>query len=78
MSNQQPEPPFYERKFYRLITAAFGFLLAGVGGYALFFAETAAVIRFPGALGLLLLGYNMLSSAFRAKESWLSKIGPLP
>lgn len=63
---------------YRVLTAALGLLLIGVGVYALFFADTATVVRLLGGAALVLVGYNMLSSAYQGKESWLSKLGPLP
>jgi len=70
--------PFYAARTYRLITAAFGLLLIGVGCYALFLAETAGVLRFAGGAAFAAVGGNMVWSAYRAKESWLSRIGPLP
>lgn len=78
MRDQPTSPPFYAGKVYRLLTAAFGVLLLGVGVYALFFADTSPVFRFAGGSALVLVGYNMLSSACKAKEPWLSKLGPLP
>ena len=63
---------------YRLLTAVFGLLLIGVGFYAFFFADTSTVVQLLGGSVLVLLGYNMVSSACKAKESWLSKLGPLP
>jgi len=70
--------PFHARKPYRLFAAAFGLLLVGVGCYALFFAETAMLVRIAGGAALVLVGGNMVWSACKARESWLSKVGPLP
>ena len=70
--------PFYAARTYRLITAAFGLLLIGVGCYALFLAGTAGVIRYAGGAAFVAVGVNMVWSAYRAKESWLSRLGPLP
>jgi uncharacterized membrane protein HdeD (DUF308 family) len=78
MTDQHADQPFYARKRYRLLTVAFGLLLIGVGVYALIFADTSIVVRLVGGSALVLAGYNMVSSACRAKESWLSKLGPLP
>lgn len=78
MTDQHADQPFYARKMYRLLTAAFGLLLIGVGVYALIFAGTSTVVRLVGGSALVLAGYNMVSSAYQAKESWLSKLGPLP
>lgn len=70
--------PFYAGRTYRLITAAFGLLLIGVGCYALFLADTAGVIRFAGGTAFVAVGGNMVWSAVTARESWLSRLGPLP
>lgn len=70
--------PFYAGRTYRLITAAFGLLLIGVGCYALFLADTAGVIRFAGGTAFVAVGGNMVWSAVAARESWLSRLGPLP
>lgn len=78
MTDQRKSQPFYAGRIYRLLTATFGLLLIGVGLYALFFADTSSVVRFIGGSALVLAGYNMVSSAYKAKESWLSKLGPLP
>jgi uncharacterized membrane protein HdeD (DUF308 family) len=78
MTDQHADQPFYARKVHRLVTAAFGSLLIGVGVYALFFADTSTVVRLVSGSALVLTGYNMVSSAYKAKESWLSKLGPLP
>jgi uncharacterized membrane protein HdeD (DUF308 family) len=78
MTDPRPNPAFYEGKMYRLLTAALGIVLAGVGFYALFFADTSLPVRLLGGLACVLAGYNMLSSACKAKESWLAKLGPLP
>lgn len=61
----------------RLFSAVFGVLLLGSAGYLLRQpglgpAELIAVLLL-GALGL-----NLLWSAWRGRESWLSRIGPLP
>ena len=70
--------PFYAGRTYRLITAVFGLLLIGVGCYALFLADTAGVIRFAGGTAFVAVGGNMVWSAVAARESWLSRLGPLP
>ena len=78
MTDPHPSQAFYEGKMYRLLTATLGILLAGIGLYALFLAETSLVVRLFGGLACVLAGSNMISSACKAKESWLSKLGPLP
>ena len=70
--------PFYAGTIYRLVSAVFGLALI-IGGFcALFLAETHPALRIPGGIGVILLGCNMAWSAHTAKESWLSRIGPLP
>ncbi len=72
-------PQFYAGRSYRLLSGAFGAFLAGVGVYALFFAgEPWDALRLAVSLGLMVLGANMVLSAYAAKESWLSRLGPLP
>jgi small neutral amino acid transporter SnatA (MarC family) len=70
--------PYYERSIYRLATGLFGLFLVGVGFFVLLRATTPAVIRVTGGLVLVVLGGNMVLSSCRGKESWLSRLGPLP
>ena len=70
--------PYYARSTYRLVTGLFGLFLVGVGFFVLLRATTTAAIRVSGGLVLVLLGGNMVLSAYRGKESWLSRLGPLP
>lgn len=62
----------------RIFTFVFGIFLVGVGVYALLFAQTDAIWRFGGGGVLILLGSNMLLSAWQNQPSWLSRLGPLP
>lgn len=78
MIDKHTGQPFYSGMIYRLLSAAFGLLLVVVGFYALFFAETHVVVRITGGAVLILVGLNMGWSACKAKESWVSQIGPLP
>ena len=52
--------------------------MVGVGFYVLLFAGTSIVLRFVAGSALVLFGCNMVVSACKARESWLSKVGPLP
>ena len=70
--------PYYERSTYRWATGLFGLFLVGVGFFVLLRATTTAVIRVSSGLALVLLGGNMVLSAYRGDESWLSRLGPLP
>ncbi|TXL68912.1 hypothetical protein [Zeimonas arvi] len=70
--------PFHARRTYRLITAALGLLLCGVGACVLILADTAGVVRLAGGAAFVTVGGNMVWSAVTAKESWLSRLGPLP
>lgn len=78
MTDQRASQPFYAGRMYRLLTAVFGLFLTGVGFYVFLFADTSPVVRLLGGSVLVMLGYNMVSSACQAKESWLSRLGPLP
>jgi hypothetical protein len=70
--------PFYSRPVYRLLSGLFGLCLAGIGIYGLFFAGPSSLLQNFGAGVLVMVGANMVLAAVRAKESWLSRIGPLP
>jgi uncharacterized membrane protein HdeD (DUF308 family) len=70
--------PYYERSTYRWATGLFGLFLVGVGFFVLLRATTTAVIRVSSGLVLVVLGGNMVLSSCRGKESWLSRLGPLP
>jgi threonine/homoserine/homoserine lactone efflux protein len=63
---------------HRLFLGVFGLLLMGVGIYALFSASPFTILQLAGGSALVLLGGNMVVSAWRARESWLSRLGPLP
>ena len=78
MIDKHTGQPFYSGIIYRLLSAAFGSFLVAVGFYALFFAETHVVVRITGGVAIIMVGLNMVWSAYTAKESWVSKIGPLP
>jgi len=70
--------PYYARSTYRFATGLFGLFLVGVGFFVLLRATTTAVIRFSSGVVLVVLGGNMVLSSCRGKESWLSRLGPLP
>jgi hypothetical protein len=78
MTDSLEKKPFYAGKLYRLIAGAFGALLVGVGCYGLFFSGMFTILRLVVGFVFVLFGCNMIASAYQAKESWLSKIGPLP
>lgn len=63
---------------HRLFAGGFGVVLVGVGIHAIFFTGAFAILQFLGGSALVLLGGNMVLSAWRARESWLSRLGPLP
>jgi len=69
---------FFAGKTHRIVSGAFGLLLLGIGLYALFFSEAQGVLRYGAGAVLILLGANAIHAAWRAKPSWLSRIGPLP
>ena len=72
------KPPFYARPIYRWLSGAFGCFLLFSGVYIFLFAETSFAIRCAASAVFSLLGGNTVSSAWQAKEPWISKIGPLP
>jgi len=78
MTDSPENKAFYARKLYRLITSAFGLLLIGTGCYVLFLSGEFTSLRVVAGLVLVLFGCNLVASACKAKESWLSKLGPLP
>lgn len=65
-------------KFHRLASATLGLLLLGVGIYVWLLPETTGLLRHGGALLFVVLGANAVYCAWRAKPSWLTRIGPLP
>lgn len=72
------KPAYTSRQSYRLITAAIGLALFGLGIYILLFGPAGALIRVAIGIVLLLLGGNAMFAAWRSRESWLSRLGPLP
>ena len=79
MHHHSPDKqPFYAQRLYRLLTGVLGLSLSGAGLYALLWADTSGALRWLAGLGILVLGINMVVAACTAKESWISKIGPLP
>lgn len=78
MSGQRDRKPFYTGTFYRLFSAALGLLLAATGVWAMLFSEAPVLPRAAIGAAFLLLGGNLLLAAYQARESWLSRIGPLP
>jgi hypothetical protein len=78
MTDPRQSPPFYTRRTYRLLSGFFGLCLVGLGLYAMFHAGSSTTLQLVGGAALVLVGANMTVCAFRARESWLSRIGPLP
>jgi putative Mn2+ efflux pump MntP len=78
MTGQRQRPAFYARRTYRVLSGLFGLCLAGIGTYALFFAVPPTTLQNVGGAVLVIIGANMVLAALRARESWLSRIGPLP
>lgn len=78
MNDRTESAPFYAKPVYRLVSGALGSALLGVGFYALIFTGALTMISAAGGIALVLFGGNMVFSACASRESWLSKIGPLP
>lgn len=70
--------PWIEGRKYRIFSFVFGLVLLGVGVFALFFAVVDGWLRYLAALGFIAAGANLMWAARKGRESWLSKIGPLP
>lgn len=77
MTDQHGRQPFYARKPYRIFSAIFGAAMIAIGTYGLLLAG-AEPARTLISIVFVVAGGNMLWSTSKAKESWLSKIGPLP
>lgn len=72
------EKEFYRGKAYRIVSGALGMIFVIAGLFVLILADTHISLRLPCGIGIILLGANMIWAASHGKESWLSKIGPLP
>lgn len=62
----------------RIFAVVFGLFLLGTGLYLLMLAETTDAWGFIGIAVLVALGGNLLYATYKAKPSWLSRLGPLP
>jgi uncharacterized membrane protein HdeD (DUF308 family) len=78
MSAENPQHTPRTSTVHRLFTGVLGVLIVGSGVYAMRFVSSSGMFQFVGAAVLIVLGVNMVFSALRARESWMSKIGPLP
>jgi putative Mn2+ efflux pump MntP len=65
-------------KAERIFSTLFGLLLFGVGIYIVLFSYDSTLWHLIAGMLLALLGSNMFYAAYRNKQSWLSRIGPLP
>jgi len=74
---EEKKKPFYAGTVYRTISVLFALALLGSSFYLLF-GQPAGALQVVGALLIFALGANLLIAAVRAKESWISRIGPLP
>jgi hypothetical protein len=61
-----------------LFLATVGLLLIGVGLYGLWLADLGDVLSIIVGSTFTLVGANAVYSACTARQSWLSRIGPLP
>jgi len=78
MRNQRDNAPFYAKRTYRLVSGVFGTFLIGTGLYALLFAGPMTALSVAVGLALVVFGGNMVAAAYSGRESWLSRLGPLP
>lgn len=63
---------------HRVFTGGLGLVVLCSGVYAMRFVSPSGMLQLVGSVALIALGSNMIVSALRARESWMSKIGPLP
>lgn len=70
--------PYFARRGFRLVSGAFGAVLAAIGLYGLVIVRPHDAASLAAGAVLLLLGTNMVIAAARGTEAWLSKLGPLP
>lgn len=76
MNKSKKRTEYYAGRLYRLLTGCFGVFLLGIGFFALFFTGPLTIWSFLAAAAFALFGGEMVVAARRAKESWLSKLGP--
>ena len=78
MQREHQNTYYYQGNVYRSLTALMGVLLLGVGIWAAFFTDASLMNRLVAFLIFGTVGANALIAALASKESWISKIGPLP
>lgn len=71
------QDPYFTGRTHRLIQGLLGLLLVASGLYVAFAVQLDLITVFGAAL-LLLFGGNALWASWRARRSWISRIGPLP
>lgn len=69
-----PQELFVSSPIYRLLQAALGLALLGVGLYVII-GESSDALALVVALALLILGGNALLAAGRSRQSWLFALG---
>ena len=77
MTDKPTKPRFPAGRVYRMLTGAFGLFLAGISIYALLFSGPSTMLQNVVAVVFVVLGGEMVFSACKGKESWLSGLGPL-
>jgi uncharacterized membrane protein HdeD (DUF308 family) len=79
MTEESERPPYYTGRAYRVVSGVLGAVVLVVGIYALVFGVPPMnALRLGVGILLAALGGNLMVSAYTAKESWISRIGPLP
>jgi uncharacterized membrane protein HdeD (DUF308 family) len=69
---------YFKGKTYRVFSFALGSVLLGVGVCVMLYPVSDNWLSYIAGIGFSVLGGNMMWSAYKAQESWVSKIGPLP
>jgi uncharacterized membrane protein HdeD (DUF308 family) len=78
MSDADDPSPYYRRLGHRLLTAALGVSLCALGVYVWMFGSVSLFWRIVAGVVLVSVGINAVASSRAARESWLSRVGPLP
>lgn len=71
-------PAFHGKRVYRWLSALFGSIVVATGIYSLCFVEGGDWAAWVVGVAFVAAGGNLVWSALRGTESWLSRIGSLP
>ncbi len=78
MTDREDPAPWHASRGYRLASGGLGAVLAGAGLYVLLGIRPLEATHLLASAALVAVGLNLAVSALTGRESWLSRIGPLP